>query len=117
MLKILVVGDKPSSKNTSQYVPFVGTKSYARLKEWLKIIDPLRKHSFHITNSYRQSELNYIDSWIGPIIVLGRSAEKRVITLNKDYNLLPHPNGLNNRELIAKELERIKNLLELMNQK
>lgn len=121
MLKVLVVGDKPSSKNISQYVPFVGTKSYTRLKEWLKVIDPNKEYSFHITNSYRQSELDYIEYWTGPIIVLGKTAEKRVIQLNKAYGLLPHPSFLNrkcnDKEYITNELFKIKKMLEGYNAK
>lgn len=120
-IKVLVVGDKPSSKNTSKYVPFVGTKSYTRLREWLNIIDPLRKYSFHITNSYRQSELDYIDSWKGPIIVLGKLAEKRVQKMDKDFLKLPHPSGLNRlnnrKDYINQELEKVKNVLETLNKK
>lgn len=71
-LKVLFVGDEPSSKNKSPDVPFVGTPSYKRLLRWIGELD-LDIHRVDIINSDK-SEVR--TDWVpAKIIFLGKKAQ------------------------------------------
>lgn len=120
---ILFVGDKPSAKNKSQDIPFVGTKSYKRLLEWIFEMD-LDITDLAITN-ISQAEFNdhgpEVDTHWGMIrytavVALGKKASKGLTKLGIPHFELPHPSGLNrqcnNKIFISKKLKECKTYLE-----
>lgn len=123
---IIFVGDKPSSKNKSKDIPFVGTKSYKNLLEWIYRMD-LDISNVVLTNQDK-FEHCYVSGWIyyngkqigrsntAKIVVLGNKAEDKVQeTSILDYFKLPHPSPknrkLNNKDYIKRELNKCKEFL------
>lgn len=101
---IIFVGDKPSAKNKDPNVPFVGTKSYKKLLEWIweMDIDISKVHMMNAENWWKYTpkcglrpEHKYI--------VLGKNAEtkfKQIKTIHGDnhcYFKIDHPSGLNRK--------------------
>ena len=119
MLKLLLVGDKPSKKNKDPNVAFVGTQSHKRIQEWLnqvvsencKIllinkVDP----QFHRTLIY--ATLNHYK-----IIAFGNEAAEALVAHGVvNFFKLPHPSGrnrkLNNKTYMATALSNCKNWIE-----
>lgn len=102
-MKILIVGQNPSSKNFSRKVPFVGTRSGTTLDQWIDILGIKKYELINASNeiwttNYKTSKvLKKIDhKKYDKIIALGRIAE---IALTKsgctNYYKLPHPSGKN----------------------
>lgn len=127
--KVLIVGDKPSTKNTHANVAFEGTASGKKLKIWKEFWG---SYSYKVVNSVDityADELQYyiLNGW--PVLVLGKLAASRtLVILGKrkrhaprgaqyhEYNkindelppnimCIPHPSGLN-RLLNNKEFEQ-----------
>lgn len=114
---VLFLGDRPNPKtNLSLDVPFVGTKSYKILLEWIYRMD-LDVNNIKIANTVgADGHVN----WINPpplfrpdykpkIITLGQNAKEWLKDIKKRHDLswvtsfnLPHPSGLN-RELNDKK--------------
>lgn len=109
--KILLVGDKPSSKNLDPKVAFVGTPSYKRINDWVKSmgfdfkrvvlinrVDP----AFHTCVIYATLQ-GY------KIIALGVEAQRalQILGVTKFFTL-PHPSGrnrkLNDKAFLSKAL-------------
>jgi uracil-DNA glycosylase len=95
MIKVVFVGDSPSSLNLSKDIPFVGAKCFERLVSWIKVINP----DYYILIN---SELNYDLCQIKllfyndfKIIALGKNASNKLTTQGINHFSLPHPSGLN----------------------
>lgn len=94
-IKVVFVGDKPSSKNIDRNIAFVGTQSYKRLIKW---IVALKVKHYHLFNSNDQRDLDYIklyESWGYKVIALGLAADGRLAKESIPHYRMPHPSGLN----------------------
>lgn len=110
MIKVVFVGDEPTSDNIRQDIAFVGTKSFTRLVEWINVISP----DYYVCyNSRRIDDLSAIKDLADAgfkVIALGQKALKRIesIAFIEDFFGLPHPSGLNrklnNKEYLDAEL-------------
>lgn len=121
---IIFVGDKPSKKNTNPDIPFVGTKSYKTLLEWIYLMD-IDISQVQLENSDKDSFCGYLKlcQIVGndclqddiQLVVLGNNAEKIVKKFNHPYFKLPHPSGLNtklnDKKWLSNELKRCKEWL------
>jgi uracil-DNA glycosylase len=116
----IFVGDKPSPKNVSQVIPFVGTQSYKTLLDWIWKMD------VDITFVMLANK-NQIPVWLmaaddetrirrHTYVALGNEASKELERLNIQHFKLPHPSGrnrlLNNKKFIDSELEKCKNYIK-----
>lgn len=102
----MFIGDKPGSKNKDPRVPFVGTKSYKTLLEWIYLLD-IDIHNVKLYNSSEPdteerikhqifiTEVNSGIDW--RIIALGKNASKFMDKIEIEYFELPHPSGLNRK--------------------
>lgn len=97
-LKVLFIGDKPSSKNVNQDVPFVGTSSYKRLLKWIGELD-LDIQNVRLENKqgdYLIIQKNMFDA----IVFLGKASEMPVHRGNPEVNIpklftVDHPSPRN----------------------
>lgn len=108
MTKVLFIGDEPSSKNVSNFVPFVGAKCFDTLVEWIKYLEPDfyfivnsdSYHDFMFINDLRKTDFKFV--------ALGKNASKRLDTMAIKHFTLPHPSGLNrklnNKEYLKEQL-------------
>lgn len=100
MRHIIFVGDKPSKKNISQSVPFVGTQSYKVLLDWIWRMD-IDITSVIMTN--RDSLYTCGGTSMGSIfrthtfIALGSAASEELDKLNISHFKLPHPSPKNRK--------------------
>lgn len=130
---IIFVGDKPSKKNINPEIPFVGTKSYKRLLEWIGKLDidisetlivnrsGVEPYSFstpedlHILFRGYSSQTDYCPG--DKIIALGREAAKLLESNHIPYFEMPHPSGLNrklnDKKWLKAELNRCKEWLNV----
>lgn len=74
-LKVLFIGDKPSSKNVDEDIPFVGTPSYKRLLKWIGELD-LDIHHVRLENK------------VGDILILEKEHFDAIVFLGKASELL-----------------------------
>lgn len=99
---IIFVGDKPSDKNFSPDIPFVGTQSYKRLLDWIF------KMNLDITEicmyNRQDSELSFWRSEQEKghrairFVALGNEAAKQLVRDRvSEFFRLPHPSGLNRK--------------------
>ena len=103
-MKVLFVGSNPSKANLKPEQPFIGTKSYNKLLQWIDILgikeytlvnasDKLGNISLGDMNLDRLQD-NMIKHDV--VVVLGRNAEKAVKALGrKEYIYMPHPSPRN----------------------
>lgn len=113
---ILFVGDKPSKKNKNKKVPFVGTKSYKKLLEWIYRLD-IDLNDVYVCNRSHM-DFNRVAPVINTpaiileileedkVVALGNEASKFLSENNQEHFKLPHPSGLNrklNDEVYVKE--------------
>lgn len=111
---IVFVGDKPSSKNASKQVPFVGTQSYKTLLSWIWTLN-VDVTDVMLTNK------DSIPLWFmcaddesrlhrHTYIALGNEAAKVLDEHKLSYFKLPHPSGrnrkLNDPKFIDSELSK-----------
>lgn len=111
---LIFVGDKPSSKNVSPSVPFVGTQSYKVLLDWIF------RMNIDITNVMLVNK-DQIPMWFlaaddetrlhrHTYVALGNEAEKVLKDQKLTYFKLPHPSGrnrlLNDKSFIDSELKK-----------
>ena len=102
-MKVLYVGDRPSLKNWSPDVAFLGSPSGKRLAKWLEQLPgvPL------LTNqSYGEDVVKGLAAECGTVIALGQEASKKLDAWLIPHFTLPHPSGLNrqlNDEAYVKE--------------
>ncbi len=110
---VLFVGDKPAKNNINEFVAFYGTQSYTTLMKWCdqmmlhhgKIHMVNQCHIINLTQAVDFVTLHYATDHKGrsdkthlsncKVIALGRAAESRLIEMEIEHFLLPHPSGLN----------------------
>jgi uracil-DNA glycosylase len=113
MIKVIFVGDKPSSKNLSIDIPFVGASCFPRLINWIKFISP----DYYLTfNSQLDLDLNKVaqlEKNNFKVIALGNNAHKKLKNCGINHFTLPHPSGLNRK---INDDNYIKNVLQLAKQ-
>lgn len=106
---VLFVGDRPTPDNLNIYVPFVGSKSYKRLLEWLYEMD-IDITRVGMVNSVhaRKADLKVSDR----VVALGKIAGEFVREVRPDAFVLPHPSGrnrlINNKKALSVVLEDCK---------
>lgn len=116
-MRVVFVGDKPSSLNLSQDVAFIGTPSFRNLCAW---IQRMKVTNYAMVNSYNHPDeveicrfLNYGDSLF---VALGNNASKVLSRMEIPHFKLPHPSPknrmLNNKKLIDIQLLRCQNYIE-----
>lgn len=91
-MKTLLVGDRPSAKNTNPDVPFVGTQSHKRIMRILSlagIVDAV------LANAYDSAGLEKVLPTANKYVALGAKAEARLSKLKIPHLKLPHPSGRN----------------------
>ena len=118
MLKLLLVGDKPSSKNTDPEFAFVGTQSHKRIEEWLDSI---------LEEEAEVIMINQVDPSFPQHLIYASLNHYRIIALGEEaamalanhgvmnYFKLPHPSGrrkLNDKKYVVDILQKCKNWIE-----
>lgn len=96
-MTVLLIGDKPSDKNTDPKVAFMGTKSHATLLKWCHIMNiesPIFKNRVD-SDIYEHVLFATISEM--PIIALGNAADVFLSKANVKYFKLPHPSGRNHK--------------------
>lgn len=126
-MKIVFVGDRPSSKNTSPSVPFEGTQSGKVLKNWFDALFLPSGYvggyvvckSHMVVNSHRIGDLLHIielQENKNVFISLGNTASKRLTKLGVPHFKLPHPSRLNRQlndsRFINKKLQECKDWIQ-----
>lgn len=112
MLKLFLVGDKPSSKNTDPAVAFVGTKSYTTIKAWLKQMGFSEAQIIMVNRVDPSFNTLVIQATLGryKIIAFGEEAKKALTDLGvSKFFSLPHPSGRNRKLNDKKYVEQILN--------
>lgn len=135
---IVFVGDKPSAKNISRDVPFVGTQSYKRLLEWFWKLD-VDVNDVVLINKDKAHQVMAANP-TAKFVALGEEAYKTVTNVTVTFTTvmypymapnekvktvtdlkfkcfkLPHPSGrnrkLNDKKWLDKELKKCKNWLK-----
>ena len=119
MRKLLLVGDKPSSKNEDPSIAFVGTQSHKKIEEWLEVLLEEEAEVIMVNQvdpGFAQ-HLIYASLHGFQIIALGEQAAL-ALAHNGVINFfkLPHPSGknrkLNNKKYVAEILQKCKNWIE-----
>jgi hypothetical protein len=104
MIKVVFVGDKPSSKNFDPNVAFIGTQSYVNLCKWIAKLDI---NEFMLTNSYTNDDqieiCRYYNVGFRNFIALGNIASRRLDDLGIEHFRLPHPSGSDQQQEIYRE--------------
>jgi len=131
-MEIFIIGDRPSKKNKRQDIPFVGTRSYKKLLEWIYRLD-IDISNVKTTNMFNSDgtlseDIERTIRWVlsnytlankTKVIMLGSNVLKGVGKISKKYHnwladkqmgmdkffLLPHPSP-RNRVLNDKKYER-----------
>lgn len=93
-MKLLIVGDKPSTKNLDPNVPFIGTHSYKRLVKWMCYLF-VTDVNVEYVNSVSNEDLIKIKNFDGKIMALGYDASIRVKQVGKTPHEMPHPSPRN----------------------
>jgi hypothetical protein len=109
MKHVVFVGDKPSKRNTSPAIAFVGTPSFVNLCKWIPVLS-ISKYT--MINSYTHDDVTEICRLFNMnnriFIALGNDASKVLDRLDIPHFKLPHPSPrnrkLNNSKYIAHEL-------------
>jgi len=119
MRKLLLVGDKPSSKNTDSAIAFIGTASHTRLQKWLAVIldNEAKIQLINRVDPRFDQHLIYATLNSFQIIALGEEASKALIAYGvTNFFKLPHPSGrnrkLNDKQYEMKILQECKTWLE-----
>lgn len=119
MHKLLIVGDKPSSKNKDPKVAFIGTPSYKRIQQWLKDMGLEGSRIFLINRVDPSFHTSVIHATLADykILALGAEAQKALQLLGVlNYFTLPHPSGrnrkLNNKKYVDQILADCKRWVE-----
>jgi uracil-DNA glycosylase len=95
MIKVVFVGDEPSSMNLHPHVAFVGAKCFQT--KWIKVVNP----DYYIClNSCTATDLyttNMLSKNGFSVIALGKNASERLTVNHIHHFTLPHPSGLNRK--------------------
>jgi uracil-DNA glycosylase len=114
-MRVVFVGDRPSSRNRYLYLPFVGTPSFKTLCKWIKALEV---DSYNLSNSYNNADRRRLYKWahmnissmpyFTHFIALGNNAHKVLEELGIPHFKLPHPSGrnrqLNNKSFVDNKL-------------
>lgn len=125
---VIFIGDKPSSKNLDPEIPFVGTKSYETLLNWivkleLDITNVILANKEHVNlygNGFHLVSTKWMDLDIingeDKVIALGKEASKYLKKLNIEHFIMDHPSGLNRKlndtKYVENKLKECKEYLE-----
>ena len=96
LVKVVFVGDEPSSRNALDSIPFVGANCFNRLVEWINFIKP----DYYICYNSSFIELLQISVLVNngfKVVALGNKAAKRLDNHGLVYYRLGHPSGLNRK--------------------
>lgn len=102
MVKVVIVGDAPSSKNVNANIAFVGAKCFNTVVSWIKHLSP---DYYVCVNSDDDNNLSNIQSLAQDnfkIVALGNNAAGRLASKKINFFKMPHPSGLN-RQLNDKD--------------
>ena len=115
MIKVVFVGDKPSSKNLSEDIPFVGAQCFKRLTEWIRKIDPDFYLVYNSEMNWQLDEIKLLKEEGFKVVALGKVASSKLSEKSIYHYILPHP-SLKNRqnndnEVIERHLSAIKDLV------
>lgn len=129
---IFFIGEGPSSKNKNPSVPFVGTRSYKRLLEWIWALDidvtevvlaNLEHIKLYGTGHVAIEQPNMLcdfDFEQDVIIALGSVVGKDLDKLNIPHFKMPHPSfrnrKLNDPEVEVREIEICRDWLKVRRQ-
>lgn len=115
-LMILVVGDRPSARNTNPDVAFIGAGCEGTLKLWLRYLEI---PDARVINSHTKKLQEEIRKHPGLIIALGNAAYVRCSKYHDRRRVfkLPHPSGrnrqLNDKEFVTRQINTCRLWLEL----
>lgn len=96
---IIFVGDKPSKKNVSTDIPFVGTLSYKNLLNWIYEMD-VDVNFVKTRNKDFAPNLAALLKWYPhpiKIVALGEAASKELGKFEIPHFTLPHPSPRNRK--------------------
>lgn len=111
-MRLLIVGQNPSKKNTYNNTPFIGTKSGINLTVWLEKINlhitqcPMINCSDDVDCKFNKKDIIKAAFKIGgemvntnpdKILTLGNIAHKILARCRIDHFALPHPSGRNRK--------------------
>lgn len=102
------IGDRPTENNISRHEPFVGTKSYKTLLDWIYKLDVSVSRCL-IHNAYNikgEAEIINVGS-SDKVVALGENARDRLVELGIDHFALPHPSGMNRKLNDKKALDKL----------
>lgn len=115
MLKLLLVGDKPSKKNTDPSVAFVGTRSHKTIENWL---------SQMVEEGAEVVLVNRVDPKFAQLLIHASLQKYKIVALGVEaaqalvnhgitrFFRLPHPSGrnrkLNDKKYVAQVLAQCK---------
>lgn len=109
MVKVIFVGDKPSTKNVSEDIPFVGASCFNRLVSWIKRINPDYYVCLNSETNRELSDIEVLSQEGFRVIAFGTQACVRLRDRGISHMYMPHPSGrnlmTNDEELISKALE------------
>lgn len=117
-MKVIFVGDKPSSKNLDPNVPFIGTPSYKTLLQWIEFLEV---KDYELVNSFSDEDKDYIQEKLSDhiFIALGNNAAKVLEDEVLVYFKLPHPSPknrkLNNKNYLNEILTKCKTFIHEKN--
>lgn len=101
MVNVVFVGDAPSKTNVSDNIPFVGSRSFTTLVEWIKVIKPDYHIVFNANNLTTDeddevvSNIHKLSTAGFKVVALGKEASKTLYENNIRHYEMPHPSGLN----------------------
>ena len=109
MIKVVFVGDAPSSKNIDPNVAFIGTPSHKNLIGWLA---KLNCNDYILINSNTEYNLEKIAalSKENKIVALGKKAGDRLAKIEVAHFKMPHPSPLNR---ILNDESKVNEFLEM----
>lgn len=126
-MMVVFVGDKPSKKNADPRIPFVGTKSYSRLLDWIdrmgidiSCVALANKDDFFIATqnmvAFETKTMKYSLRKNDKVVALGLAASKSLDSLGIKHFALPHPSGLNrqinDKQFVDAKLKDCKKYIE-----
>lgn len=109
MIKVVFIGDKPSSKNLSEDIPFVGANCFERFVSFIKRINP---DYYLALNSETERELQEIETLVEggfKVVCMGKVAAIRLRDRSIPHMTLPHPSG---RNLQVNDEQKVNSMLE-----